>query len=59
MSKPGCFVRLGRGAVVNLDMIRWIVPVPGGTFMMVLADGQELRVSRIQSRLLREKFLRL
>ena len=56
---PNCFVRLGRGAVVNVDMIRRIVPVPGGTFTVVLADGQELRVSRIQSRLLREKFLRL
>src|SRR5437867_7405855 len=56
---PNCFVRLGRGAVVNMDMIRRIVPVPGGTFTVVLADGQELRVSRIQSRLLREKFLRL
>ena len=56
---PNCFVRLGRGAVVNVDMIRRIVPVPGGTFTVVLADGQELQVSRIQSRLLREKFLRL
>jgi two-component system LytT family response regulator len=56
---PSRFVRLGRGAVVNVDTIRRIVPVPGGTFMVVLADGQELRVSRIQSRLLREKYLRL
>jgi len=56
---PNCFVRLGRGAVVNVDMIRRIVPVPGGTFIVILADGQQLPVSRIQSRLLREKFLRL
>jgi two-component system LytT family response regulator len=56
---PAAFVRLGRGAVVNVDMIRRIIPVPGGTFTVVLADGEEFRVSRIQSRLLRETLLRL
>ncbi|HYR44665.1 MAG TPA: LytTR family transcriptional regulator DNA-binding domain-containing protein, partial [Terriglobia bacterium] len=53
------FVRLGRGIVVNVDMIRRFVPVPGGTFTVILADNQEFRVSRIQSRLLREQLLRL
>jgi len=53
------FVRLGRGTVVNVDMIRRIVSVPGGTFTVILTDNQEFRVSRIQSRLLREKLLRL
>ena len=36
---------------VNIEMIRRIVPMPGGTFTVVLADNQEFRVSRIQSRL--------
>jgi hypothetical protein len=40
-------------------MIRRIVPVPGGTFTVFLTDNQEFRVSRIQSRILREKLLRL
>jgi hypothetical protein len=40
-------------------MIRKIVPIPGGTFTVVLSDNQEFRVSRIQSRILREKLLRL
>jgi two-component system LytT family response regulator len=53
------FVRLGRGTVVNVNMIRRIVPVPGGTFIVYLGDNQEFRVSRIQSRVLREKLLRL
>jgi two-component system LytT family response regulator len=53
------FVRLGRGAVVNVDMIRKILPVPGGTYTVVLKDNQEFRVSRIQSRVLRDKLLRL
>jgi two-component system, LytTR family, response regulator len=56
---PSGFVRLGRGAVVNVEMIRKIIPVPGGTFTVILADGEEFRVSRIQSRLLRETLLRL
>ena len=53
------FVRLGRGAVVNVDMIRRILPVPGGTYTVILKDNQEFRVSRIQSRVLREKLLKL
>jgi two-component system LytT family response regulator len=57
--EPNRFVRLGRGTVVNIDMIRKIVPIPGGTFTVVLSDNQEFRVSRIQSRILREKLLRL
>jgi two-component system LytT family response regulator len=57
--EPTRFVRLGRGTLVNVDMIRRIVPVPGGTFTVFLIDNQEFRVSRIQSRILREKLLRL
>jgi two-component system, LytTR family, response regulator len=56
---PKDFVRLGRGAVVNINMIRRIVPVEGGTYIVVLSDGRELPVSRIQSRILRERLLRL
>jgi hypothetical protein len=36
-------------------MIRRIIPVTGGTFTVILADNQGFRVSRIQSRLLREQ----
>ena len=53
------FVRLARGTLVNIDMIRRIVPVPGGTYTVILKDNQEFRVSRIQSRILRDKLLRL
>lgn len=56
---PHNFVQLGRGAVVNVDMIRRIVPSSGGTYTIVLYDDRELPVSRIQSRILREKFFRL
>lgn len=56
---PARFVRLSRGILVNVDMIRKIVTVPGGTYTVILKDNQEFRVSRIQSRILREQLLRL
>ena len=57
--EPAMFIRLGRGALVNVEMIRRIIPLPGGTFSVILANNDELRVSRLQSRLLREQLLRL
>jgi two-component system LytT family response regulator len=57
--EPTRFVRLGRGTLVNVDMIRRIVPMPGGTFTVTLNDNQQFRVSRLQSRVLREQLLRL
>jgi hypothetical protein len=33
--------------------------MPGGTHVAILANGQKLQVSRLQSRVLRERFLRL
>jgi hypothetical protein len=33
--------------------------MPGGTYTAVMTNGQELPVSRIQSRVLRETFLKL
>jgi two-component system, LytTR family, response regulator len=53
------FVRLGRGTIVNVDMIGRIVPLPGGTYTVVLKNSQEFKVSRIQSRIIREQLLRL
>lgn len=56
---PRRFVRLGRGTLANLDVITRVSPMPGGTYMATLANGQELPVSRIQSRILRETLLKL
>jgi DNA-binding LytR/AlgR family response regulator len=53
------FVRLSRGTVVNIDAIRRIIRMPGGSFTVVLNDNQEFSVSRLQSRLLRDQLLRL
>jgi two-component system LytT family response regulator len=56
---PTRFLRLGRGTLVNVDLITKVNTMPGGTHVAVLSTGQKLPVSRIQSRLLRERFLKL
>ncbi|ODS52088.1 MAG: hypothetical protein ABS36_18200 [Acidobacteria bacterium SCN 69-37] len=56
---PRRFVRLSRGTLVNIDLITRVSPMPGGTALVKLTTGQELPVSRIQFRLLRETLLRL
>jgi len=56
---PDKFIRLSRGALVNLEMIARISPLPGGTYLVLLKNGQELSSSRLQSRILREKLLKL
>ncbi len=53
------FVRLSRGALVNLDAIASVSPMPGGTYLVSLKNGQEIASSRLQSKILRTKLLRL
>jgi two-component system, LytTR family, response regulator len=53
------FVRLSRGALVNLDAIDRVSPLPGGTYEVFLKNGQEIASSRQQSKLLRGKLFRL
>lgn len=56
---PTKFVRLGRGTLVNLEMMTLVNQMPGGTYTVTLTNGLQLNVSRLQSRLLREQLLRL
>jgi two-component system, LytTR family, response regulator len=56
---PQRFVRLGRGTLVALDAVTRVTPMPGGLYSVSLSNGQELDVSRIQSRVLRERLLKL
>ncbi|HUK36709.1 MAG TPA: response regulator [Vicinamibacterales bacterium] len=56
---PKRFIRLGRGTLANLDMIAKINMMPGGTYVAVLNTGKQLQVSRLQSRILRERLLKL
>lgn len=56
---PSRFIRLGRGTLANVDLIAKVNTMPGGTHVAVLSTGQKLPVSRLQSRVLRERFLKL
>jgi two-component system, LytTR family, response regulator len=56
---PDRFVRLGRGTLVAIDAVTKITPMPGGLYTVTLQTGQQLDVSRIQSRILRERVLKL
>lgn len=54
---PKRFLRVGRGALVNVETIRKITPMPGGSYLVTLTNTQQLRVSRSQSRTLRSHLL--
>jgi two-component system LytT family response regulator len=56
---PARFVRLGRGALANVEMMRRVSSMPGGTYVVTMSNGQQLAVSRIQGRILREHLLKL
>lgn len=56
---PDRFVRLSRGALANVEMIDRISPLPGGTYLVTLRNGQEITSSRLQSKVLRASLLKL
>lgn len=56
---PTRFIRLGRGSLVSVDCIAKMTVMPGGTHMAVLTTGETLPVSRLQSRVLRERLFKL
>jgi two-component system LytT family response regulator len=56
---PARFIRLGRGTLANVELIAKVNVMPGGTHVAILSNGQKLPVSRLQSRVLREQFLKL
>jgi two-component system LytT family response regulator len=56
---PALFVRLSRGTLANIAMIKRVSPMPGGTYVITLNNDQQLQASRLQSRLLRDGLLRI
>lgn len=56
---PARFVRISRGTLVNADAIRKVSPMPGGTYQLTLSNKQQLAVSRLRARALRDELLRL
>jgi two-component system LytT family response regulator len=53
------FIRLSRGTMISVDMISKVSPMPGGTYVLTLTNGQELHSSRFHSRALRDRLLRI
>jgi two-component system LytT family response regulator len=56
---PARFIRLGRGTLANIDTVVKVHVMPGGTHVAQLSNGQKLQISRLQSRLVRDRFLKL
>lgn len=56
---PQKFLRLSRACLANLEMFEKVSPMPGGTYIVFLKNGQEIAVSRKQSKVLRNEFLKL
>jgi two-component system, LytTR family, response regulator len=56
---PDTFIRLSRGTLANVTMVTKATPMPGGTYVLTMTNGQELSTSRFHSRLLRERLLKL
>lgn len=56
---PARFVRLGRGTIANVDAIVKVNAMPGGTHVAVMRNGQQLHISRIESRKLRTRLFKL
>jgi two-component system, LytTR family, response regulator len=56
---PTRFIRLSRSAIVNLDVVQRVSPMPGGTYVVTLTNRQQIAVSRSRARLIRETLLKL
>ena len=56
---PAQFVRLSRGTIVSVTSIQRVTPMHGGTYVLVLQNGQQHQVSRLRARVLRDQLLRL
>jgi two-component system LytT family response regulator len=56
---PAKFIRLSRGTLANAELIVKVGMMPGGTHEATMSNGQKLQVSRIQSRILRQRLLKL
>lgn len=55
--EPRGFLRIHRGAAVNLDRVQELRPLGRGRYRLLLSGGTELVVSRSYSSLLRERML--
>ena len=52
--QPAGFLRIGGGELVNLEMVRELMPWFSGTWRVKLSNGEERDVSRERARQLKE-----
>jgi two-component system LytT family response regulator len=52
--QPAGFLRIGRGELVNLEMVKELAPYFSGTWRVKLANGEERDVSRERAKQLKE-----
>ncbi|MES2180143.1 MAG: response regulator [Gemmatimonadota bacterium] len=57
--EPSEFIRLSRGTLVRVESITKVSPMPGATYLVALATGQQFQVSRLRARVLRDQLLKL
>lgn len=56
---PDRFLRVSRGAAVSIPAIASLDPLPGGTYVITMKNGERVTSSRLQSKVVRERLLRL
>lgn len=56
---PEQFIRLSRGTLVQLSLVRQVSPGSGGTSCVTLSNGKRLPMSRIRTRVLRDWLLKV
>jgi two-component system LytT family response regulator len=56
---PHTFVRLSRGALARIGAIQRVRARTGGLYVATLSNGQQLPISRIRSRVVRDSLLKL
>jgi DNA-binding LytR/AlgR family response regulator len=56
---PAQFVRVSRGALLNIGMIQKVTHTSGGNYVAVLHGGAEHKISRVRGKVLRDQLLRL
>jgi two-component system LytT family response regulator len=56
---PKQFIRVSRSALVRVDAVRRASPLPNGSYMLLLANNQQVQLSRARAQMLRDVLFRI
>lgn len=56
---PQQFIRVSRSALVRVDAVRRASPLPNGSYMLLLANNQQVQLSRARAQMLRDVLFRI